>query len=80
MKSDVYHMGNYPSVGPEGTKSVKFPKIYSRKKWLMILIKPIFSSFINNIFKYFKLFKASNTNSVKQYPTPYSGMHCLLFK
>ena len=31
MKSDVYHMGDYSSVGPKCTKSVKFLKMYSRK-------------------------------------------------
>ena len=31
MKSDVYHMGDYSSVDPKYTKSVKFLKMYSRK-------------------------------------------------
>lgn len=31
MKSDVYHMGNYSSVGPKDTKRIKFLEIYSRK-------------------------------------------------
>lgn len=31
MKSDVYHMGDYSSVDPKCTKSVKFLKMYSRK-------------------------------------------------
>ena len=31
MKSDVYHMGDYSSVDPKCTKSVKFLKMYSRR-------------------------------------------------
>lgn len=31
MKSDVYHKGNYSSVDPKGTKSVKFLKMYSEE-------------------------------------------------